>query len=298
MGRAAVGPHAAEYPIYGRYGYGSAAPEMYWTIKRQDTTFRTDVEIEDGVELVDAQVALRDFPAIHDAVRATRPGMLNFTEAIWQNWAEDPESAREGFSRKFYARLGDRGYVVYRATTGDWADGLPRGTLKVVEHMAVDAAAAATLWRYVFDHDLIDTFRIMHRPTDDLLPLMLANPRGLTGWQYDGMWLRLIDIPAALSGRTYATEGAVSLGVVDSRLPDNRGTWALEGGPDDAACRRTDADADLHVDIADLGGAYLGHLKFSRLVRAGRAQERTPGAAARADLMFTTDPAPWCQQEF
>lgn len=166
MGEPLSGLYAAEYPIYGRYGYGSAAPEMYWKIQRQDTAFRPGVEVEHGVELVDPQVALRDFPAIFDAVRAGRPGMPNMSEGGWQNWAEDPESARDGFSRKYYARLGDRGYVVYRASTGDWTNALPRGTLDVLEHMAVDATAAATLWRYVFDHDLMDTFRIpTGRPT-------------------------------------------------------------------------------------------------------------------------------------
>lgn len=127
---------------------------------------------------------------------------------------------------------------------------------------------------------------------------MLANSRGLTGWQYDGMWLRPIDIAATLAGRTYATEGALTIGVVDERLPGNTGNWVLEGGPDGAQCRRTDDEPDVRVDVADLGGAYLGNLKLARLLRAGRAEERTSGAAARADLMFTTDPAPWCHQEF
>ena len=292
------GLYAAEFPIYGRYGYGSAAPEMYWTIDRAETGFRPDVALEEGVELVDADVARRDFPAIFDAVRAGRPGMPNMTAAGWQNWLEDPASGRDGFSAKYFARLGDRGYVIYRANTGDWEHGLPRGTLKVLEHMAVDATAAATLWRYVFDHDLIGTFKLVRRPTDDILPLLLNNPRALVGWQYDGMWLRPIDIAAALSARTYSTDGGVTIGVVDRRLPDNTGSWSLEGGRDGASCRRTDAQPDLRVDVADLGGAYLGHLKFSRLVRAGQAEEATPGAAARADLMFTTDPAPWCHQEF
>lgn len=292
------GLYAAEYPIYGRFGYGSAAPEMYWTIASGDTAFHPGVAVETGVELVDAEEALRTFPAIFDAVRATRPGMPNNTPAGWQNWAEDPKDDRDGYGPKYFARLGDRGYAVYRATTGDWANGLPRGTMKILEHIAVDAVAAATLWRFVFDHDLIETFKVIQRPTDDLLPLFLANPRGLTGWQYDGMWLRPLDIAASLGGRTYATGGGLTIGVVDQRMPDNSGSWALEGGPDGAQCRRTDDEPDLRVDVGDLGGAYLGSLKFARLVRAGRAEELTAGSAARADLMFATDPAPWCPREF
>jgi predicted acetyltransferase len=170
--------------------------------------------------------------------------------------------------------------------------------MQVLEFMAVDTPAAATLWRFLFDHDLLTTFKVLHRPSDDLLPLFLANPRALHGWQFDGMWLRPIDIAAVLGARTYEVEGSVKIGVVDQRLPDNTATWALQGGPDGADCLRTQADADLTLSVADLGGAYLGNLGFRRLVRAGRAQEHSPGVAARADAMFATDPAPWCPQEF
>lgn len=292
------GLYAAEYPIYARFGYGSAAPEMHWTISRQHTAFLPGVETSGEVELVDADVAVRDFPAIHEAVRAQRPGMPHLNAAVWHRWAADSPDYREGFSPKYLARLGDRGYVAYRASTQHWEHGLPAGTMQVLEHMAVDAAAAATLWRYLFDHDLIETFKLPRRPTDDLLPLFLVNPRGLVGWQYDGMWLRPIDIPSVLGGRTYAVDDGLTIGVVDGRLPDNTASWALEGGPEGAQCRRSDAEPDLRVEVGDLGGAYLGSLKFRRLVRAGRAEEHTPGAAARADLMFATDPAPWCHWEF
>src|SRR5688572_28181594 len=33
------GLSAAEYPIYGRFGYGSAAPDLHWTIEQRDTPF-------------------------------------------------------------------------------------------------------------------------------------------------------------------------------------------------------------------------------------------------------------------
>ena len=293
------GLYAAEAPIYGRFGYGSAAPQMYWTIDKADTALLPDVSVDTGVELVTHDEARATFPAIHDAVRAGRPGMPDRSAAMWEHWlAHDPPDGRDGMSARYLARLGDRGYAVYRATTGDWPKGLPRGTMEIYEHMAVDTAAAAGLWRYLFDHDLISTFKVSNRPTDDILPLLLTNPRGLAGWESDGMWLRLIDVPAALSARTYAVSDGLTIGVIDRRLPDNSRSWRVEGGPDGAACTRTAHEPDLLVDVGDLGGAYLGNVKFSRLVRAKRAEEGTPGAAVRADLMFTTDPAPWCPQVF
>ena len=294
------GLYAAEAPIYGRYGYGSAAPAITGKIATAATAFRPEVPVETAaIRLVDVAEALADFPAIYEAVRAQRSGMPERREVYWRNWlGEDPTQWRGGMSHRYLARLGDRGYVVYRAKPGDWPGGLPDGTLAVMEHMAVDTSAAATLWRYVFDHDLITTVRVGERPTDDVLPLLLRNPRALIGRPSDALWLRPVDVPGALAARHYAVDGGVTLGVTDPFIADNTGSWALEGGPDGAQCRRTAADPDLRLDVADLGAAYLGAMRFERLVRAGRAEEFTPGAARRADLMFWTDPAPWSPQEF
>ena len=294
------GLYAAEAPIYGRYGYGSAAPAIGGTIATAATAFRPEVPVETGaIRLVDVDEALADFPAIYEAVRAQRSGMPQRLEAYWRNWlGADPTQWRDGMSHRYLARLGDRGYVAYRAKAGEWRDGLPDGTLAVMEHMAVDTPAAATLWRYVFDHDLVTTVRVGERPTDDVLPLLLQNPRALIGRPSDGLWLRPVDVARVLAARRYTVDGGVTLGVADHVIADNNRSWALEGGPDGALCRRTDAEPDLRLDVADLGAAYLGAMRFERLVRAGRAEELTPGAARRADLMFWTDPAAWSPQEF
>jgi predicted acetyltransferase len=294
------GLYAAEAPIYGRYGYGSAAPAMGWKIDTRRAGFRADVAVEPkAVRLVEVAQALRDFPAIHAAVRSQRSGMPDRVPAHWQNWlGADPQSARSGMSRRYLARLGDRGYVVYRAQGGDWSEGLPNGTLAVIELMALDTAAAATLWRYVFDHDLVTTVQAEERPTDDVLPLLLANPRALVSRPSDGLWLRPVDVGAVLAARTYAVQGGLTIAVTDRLIQDNNGAWALEGGPNGAQCRRSDAQPDLRLDVADLGATFLGATRFARLVRAGRAEEITPGAAGRADLLFFTEPAPWSPQEF
>jgi predicted acetyltransferase len=294
------GLYAAEAPIYGRYGYGSAAPTINGTIATAASTFRPSVALETGaISLVDLEEALASFPAIYESVRAQRSGMPERNEAYWRNWlGEDSPQWRGGLSHRYLARLGDRGYVVYRAKTDEDSHGLPNGTLAVMEHMAVDTPAAATLWRYVFDHDLITTVRVGDRPTDDILPLLLQNPRALVGHPTDGLWLRPVDVARVLAARTYPVEGSITLGVVDPMIPDNTGSWALEGGADGGQCRRTNADPDLRLDVADLGAAYLGAMRFQRLVRAGRAEELTPGAARRADLLFWTDPAPWSPLEF
>ena len=64
------------------------------------------------------------------------------------------------------------------------------------------------------------------------------------------------------------------------------------------AGERTDADADLSVDVATLGSVYLGGFTFAELARALRVEELVPGALARADTLFGSDRAPWCPEIF
>ena len=292
------GLYAAEAPIYSRFGYGPATTAHHWTLERAHSAFRPDVRVDTGVEFVGPEEALRDFPAIYEAVRRVRPGVPRRSAAKWRvHFETDLDEDRDGRSRRYLARLGDRGYVAYRAKA-PFEHNVPQGTAWILEHMAVDAAASAALWRFVFDLDLVATINISHRPPDDLLPLFLADPRRLRGWHTDGLWLRLTQVGPALSSRTYSAHDSIVFDVHDRHLSSNTGHWRLTSGPDGSHCESTDAAPDLSVDIAHLGAAFLGNQRFHRLVRAGLVQQHTEGAAVRADRMFFTEPAPWCPQEF
>ena len=106
--------------------------------------------------------------------------------------------------------------------------------------------------------------------------------------------MRLVDVGAALSARTYAGDDAVVLDVRDEFCPWNEGRWKVEGG----AATRTEDAADLALDVADLGSVYLGGFTFRDLGRAGRVEELREGAIDRADASFRTDGAPWCPEIF
>jgi predicted acetyltransferase len=107
-----------------------------------------------------------------------------------------------------------------------------------------------------------------------------------------------VDVAAGLAGRRYATEGRIVFDVEDGFFPENSGRYALEGGPDDATCCRTEARADLCLSVADLGATYLGGVGFTTLARAGRVAEQTAGALRRADAMFACEPQAWCSTPF
>jgi predicted acetyltransferase len=131
-------------------------------------------------------------------------------------------------------------------------------------------------------------------PPDHPLFLLLANPRRAGYRMLDCLWVRLVDVDAALSGRTYTGDGRVVFEVRDATCPWNEGRWQLEGG----SAARTDAPADLALDADALGSAYLGAISFAQLRDAFRLEELAAGAIARADALFGWRPLPWCPEIF
>jgi predicted acetyltransferase len=146
--------------------------------------------------------------------------------------------------------------------------------------------------------DLVGKIEGWGRPSDEPLLHLLAHPRALRFSLGDGLWLRLIDAPAALAARRYAVPGRLTIELRDSFCPWNEGRYELEGGPDGAQCGRGRAEPDVILEAADLGATFLGGVQFRSLRRAGRVVEGTAGALERADAMFTWDPPPWCADLF
>ncbi len=150
----------------------------------------------------------------------------------------------------------------------------------------------------MLDVDLIARVSAEMRPVDEPLRFLLADARQPKTRIEDGLWLRLVDVPAELGGRRYAAEGGLGLRVRDAFCPWNDGHFELQGGPHNAECRRHDANPDLAIDVADLAAVYLGGNRFRTLMQAGRVEELQKGAIARADAMFATDRTPWCPSHF
>ena len=161
------------------------------------------------------------------------------------------------------------------------------------ELMAVTKEANAALWRFCFDTDLVTCAEAERRPVDDPLPWMLADPRRLRRSTRDGLWLRLVDVSAALQMRNYMESGRLALEVRDEVCPWNAGRFDLETSPEEAACHSTSTAPDLTITVAALASTYLGTVSFSALARAGLVEEQTPGALLRADRMFAVHQQPW-----
>jgi predicted acetyltransferase len=124
--------------------------------------------------------------------------------------------------------------------------------------------------------------------------LLLANPRRADCKLVDALWVRLVDVGAALSGRAYAGEGSVVFDVRDAVCPWNEGRWRVS----QEGASRTDDEAEIALDVSTLGAAYFGATSFSQLRGALRLEEISHGAVERADALFSWRPLPWCPEIF
>jgi predicted acetyltransferase len=293
--------YASEAPIYGRFGYGLGTYQAAVEIERRHAVFAKPLTGSGRLAMVDVPTAVRAFTRVWEDARLNQPGMLRFDERWMRYQLTDLELHREGASPHYRVlyQSGDNpiGFAIYRIKM-DWDASGPNGTLRLEMLIASTAEAYAALWRHVLDVDLMARVAAEMRPVDEPLRFLLADSRQPKTRVEDGLWLRLVDVVAALEGRHYAVEGRLVLRLRDAFCPWNDGQHELFGGPAGAECKAASGTPDLALDAADLAALYLGANRFRTLFDAGRVEELRPGAIARADAMFATDRAAWCPSHF
>jgi predicted acetyltransferase len=293
--------YASEATIYGRFGYGLATYEAQLEIDRSRSAFTASATSTARLSMLEASAAMKTFPQVWDAALRQQPGMLRLEERSWRHELADLEHHRRG-SSPFYHVLCEvdghpSGLALYRIKM-DWGPSGPRGKLQLKLLIAANSAAYASLWRHVLDVDLITTISADMRPLEEPLRFLFADPRQPSTSFGDGIWLRLVDVGRALTGRRYSTSDHLVIRMHDDFCSWNQGTFELEGGPDAASCRSSNKPPDLEVGAADLAAVYLGGNRFSVLQDAGRVIEHQPHAVSRADAMFAAERVPWCPSHF
>lgn len=295
---------ASESAIYRRFGYGVAVLNSSVEIHRSYATLRRPVETSGRLRMVEREEMAEVLPPVFDRYRRQQPGEVSRSASYWAGRLEDPEARREGDGARFavlWEEPGDdpAGYVTYRVRS-NWDDGLPGHILAIEDLVALTPDVRAGLWQYCFGVDLVRVISAGNVPLDEPLWWMLNDPRRLrvTGVK-DFLWVRMLDVEAALSARTYSSEQCLVIEVTDPSSTPAAGRYRLVGGGGEAAqCRRTHGPADVALDVADLASAYLGGVRFSTLARAGLVSELVPGALARADSLFASTPGPACCTSF
>jgi predicted acetyltransferase len=289
---------ASEETIYGRFGYGLASFCGEINLAHEYTSFAQPFEPEGTIRFLEPDEALELVPPVFERARLQWPGMFSRSRLWWeQREIKDPEERREGAGPKrwiVYERDGAiEGYAVYRHKPG-WEEGSTVAEVRVVEALGATPTAERDVWAYLLAIDWKATLKAYLLPPDHALFLLLASPRRLRYRMGDSLWVRIVDVGGALSGRKYSAEGSIVFEVKDDFCPWNEGRWRLDGG----AAERTDDAADLALPVQSLGAAYLGGVSFAALARAGRVEELNGGALARADSLFRWDRHPWCPEIF
>ena len=271
---------ASEDTIYGRFGYGMASQ---WRRCRSRAALgvRASARARGTLRIVDADEALELFPRVWDACAADARACSARTRNWWEFRILFEVTRRRGGGR------GPKRFVVLERTGGPRATrstgtsrsgrrGISNSELQVVEAIALDGvrrqSSGAT--------SSTSTGRRGRprpppgRPSALVAARDAAEHAAAVG---DGLWVRLVDVGAALSARAYAADGAVVFDVIDEFCPWNAGRWRL------AAARRSGRppSPQLRLDVSTLGSAYLGGFTFSALVRGwprrGAAPRRRAG---------------------
>jgi len=287
---------ASEETIYGRFGYGIASWCGDVRIARTWNGFAQPLERRGRTRFVTPEEAGELFPPVWDALAEQRPGVFRRTADWWRLRAlRIPDEEQANPKRLVVLELDGsvQAYAMYKLHP-DFADGSANGRLEVTEAIGATRQATAELWRFLLDIDWYATLETTLLPPDHPLFMLLATPRRARYRMGDALWVRLVDVGAALSGRSYAADGRVVFEVRDAVCPWNEGRWAVEGG----SATRTDESAEIALDVGALGSAYLGAVSFSQLQAGLRLEELVDGAVARADAVFGWRPLPWCPEIF
>jgi predicted acetyltransferase len=176
----------------------------------------------------------------------------------------------------------------------DWASGVSAGVMTIIEAVAPDGEGARELWRWLLDFDWTSEFSADLLPLDHPLFLLLAEPRRMAFELNDGVWVRLVDVQAALASRAYEGDGEVVLEVTDAFCPWNDGCYSVSS----AGVERVERSPDLGVDVTSLGSVFLGGFSFASLKRSQRVKEFTKSAILVADRLFGTSSDAWCPEIF
>ncbi|MEV4414589.1 GNAT family N-acetyltransferase [Catellatospora sp. NPDC049609] len=291
---------ASEGSIYGRYGYGMASRRLSFEIDRREVRIdgsRFDKSRLDGLSLRAGPAAdfRADLMPVYERQLPHRPGFASRDSRWWDYRLADQAWHRDGAGplQAVLCRDGDTvlGYALYRFRS-QWSAGGPDGHVSVMETVATTPAAYTALWEFLLNVDLTRTVGLWLGAADEPLQYLVNDLRRLGMRLGDGLWVRLVDVPAALSARRYAVDVDVVLEVTDGLLPGSGGVFRLRGGRDAATCVPVTDAPDLRLDTATLSALYLGGNSLGALATAGRVDELRPGAVAATDPAFSWPRAP------
>jgi predicted acetyltransferase len=298
--------HASEADIYGRHGYGLASLELEVELGRGTTL--TAPHLEDEVAGITTRVRAVDDAGMGERRRRidlelmeTNVGTIVGASSFYDELTlVDPEEIRDSEPPRLLVAMRegrDVGYVLFKRRH-KWPNSRPAAEVSVFSLCGGPAARLALL-RRVTDLDLSGTVRVSGIASSDPLLSWVQGPRGLSDVRpFDSLWLRLVDVPAALAARGYEDDCDVVVEVTDEQAPWNAGQWRIRVKDGVGEAVATDDAPQVALPVGALGAAFLGAGNLAEMHRAGVIAEHEPGAARRLWRALRTDVGPYVARGF
>lgn len=289
---------AAEWPIYGRFGYAPATLDATYSYFPRPGTAKITPSGPGGVRQVDFDEAGRLGETIYRAATLTRAGQVDRPHHWWatRHGLDDFVAVTNGQIPTFLVHDGPQGpdgLLAWRPVRDFDLQG-NLAAIEVTDLVAATDDAYRDLWAYLSGIDAVGEITLRDRPVDEPARWLLPDGRALRRtYSGDHVWVRLLDVAAALAARCYSTSGQLVIEVGDDAAGYANGRWRLDGGPDGATCTATTADPDLRLSHRALAAIYLGGYRLAEIAIAGGVDEVRAGALTTADAMFGLARAPW-----
>jgi predicted acetyltransferase len=293
---------AAEWPIYGRYGYGPYCEWSEWEVDVKRAAVLG--EPYGWCRLVDAPALEKAATTVLARQQAVTPGSIErppWFIATTTGADPRPDDKHEGRVRVVhYDADGEPDAYAQYDPKERWDGMRYRTKLQVEDMVAASREAERELWRYLIDVDLVEEVRCPG-PPESALRWSLADGRmARVEGRWDHIWARPLDVPACLEARSYASPGRVVLEVIDDFL-DRGGRFVLDASPDGASCRPTTSEsAAVTLDVSALGAAWVGGTDLRELAVSPRwrIDEHEAGALARLGALLRWHQVPYCSTDF
>lgn len=288
---------AAEWAIYGRFGYAPATISTDYVLRRTRPGARCEGDMS-GIRQVEREAIASLVVDVFDRARWQWAGQMDRDEGWWKrHLGLDGVVSRCPPAPNWLIHEGPDGVdgILGWAPEGEESLLAPAQRVVVRSLFTASDVAYRDLWSYLTALEGIDQVSLSNRSVHEPVRWLLDDARTLIPTQQvDFLWLRLLDVPAALRARRYAVPGELVLEVTDEDGPGfAAGRFRLSAGSREAECETTSAEPDLQITQRTLASIYLGGHRLAELRMGGGASEFTPGALDQLDLMFSTPLPPW-----
>jgi predicted acetyltransferase len=290
--------HASETTIYRRYGFGLATDADAAVVTTRAAKPWRNPASPATMRLLRHTEVYDVVPPIYEHAARWRVGTINRTGWMWTRILKDAsEHTTTPFGKGSFVAVHtsaagtDDGFVLYDV---DWDEAFaanPVGRGKVRDLWGASPAVELDLWRYLLDIDLVVGWEAEVRPVDEPVRRAMHDSRAYETRQHiDDQWVRILDVDAAMSARTYGpVDAPVSIEIDDPMFSSNRGTWEVSSG----GAIRSQGPADVAVDIETLSAAYLGAVSWHDLASI-RTVDASDDVLRRLDALFAVRPVPFC----